>query len=575
MSEYRGRRRTPGMGTRAVPAPGEQQVVSPDEALLTRLRHELRTPINAIIGYAEMIMDETEEDRHEDLVPDLTRIIDEGQALLALVNRALYSTDRSVVVTPQAQSIFDGPLRHEFEVATIAILNACEWLQRVAAKTGNESLDADLRKIALASGRVRAIVGDTGMPVSTPPGGMTNLAAEMRTAVSLPAPRARLAGEPGHILIVDDQAINRELLARRLVQDGYTVAVAAGGREAMERVHEERFDIVLLDVLMPETSGFEVLSRLKGDPRTRDIPVLMISALDEMQSVVHCIEMGADDYLTTPIDPILLRARISSSLERKRRHDDELSYMDAIRRETNASRVLEDGMLPRELPRVRGVEMAAFFKPAQVIAGDFYEVVRLPGDRVGVVLGDVHSSRADTRLFIALTRSVLRTFAERLATGKRVDPLDVVMRINGYVRRESASTAVSLVFAVLDPRSGLVHYVNAGHVPPVILNEAGIRTVLIPTGPTIGAADDNAFARETAELSGGDCLLIHSDGITEAQNKHGAIFSEERLHGVFRAGAHTPASILARVEDAMNHFMGSSPITDDITVLAIRRESND
>ena len=568
MSENRGRRRAQ-QSPWNVPA-GAGTPESEEEALLARLRHELRTPINAIIGYAEMIQEEIGEQTSSDLLPDLTRIIDEGRALLALVNKALYAPERSAVQAPQAHSIFGGPLREEFEASTINILDACEWLQRAATKAENESLDADLRKIALAAARVRAIVGDpadiylaqaddnTGLP-----GRAGSLIAHQRT---------RPAGEPGHVLVVDDQAINRELLSRRLVQDGYTVSCAAGGREALERINSERVDIVLLDVMMPGTSGFDVLSRMKSDPRTLHIPVLMISALDEMQSVVHCIEMGADDYLTTPIDPILLRARISSSLERKRLHDDEQSYVEAIRRETDAARVLEDGMLPRELPRVRGVDMAALFKPAQDIAGDFYEVVRLPSDRVGIVLGDVQSSRTDTRLFIALTRSVLRTFAERMATGKRVDPLDVVLRINGYVRRESASTAASLVFAVLDPRSGAVQYVNAGHVPPVILNATGIRTVLIQTGPQIGAASDSAFARETAELSSGDSLLIYSDGITEAQNEHGAVFSERRLHDLFREGVRSPSALIARLEEAMNDFMGEMATTDDTTVLAIRRE---
>ena len=559
---------------RAISPPTDPGSTDSDTALLARLRHELRTPINAIIGYAEMILEEADERPNADLAPDVTKIVAEGRGLLALVNKALYTDAHSAVTAPEAHSIFRGPLREDFDAATLAILDACEWLQRAAAKSNDEALDSDLRRIALAAGRIRAIVSAAGERHSTPPEGVATIAEPAVEYGVVHMPKPRPMGEPGHILVVDDQAINRELLTRRLVQDGYTVDEAANGREALERIHEHRFDVVLLDVMMPETTGFEVLSRMKSDPRTRHIPVLMISALDEMESVVQCIEMGADDYLTTPIDPILLRARVSSSLERKRLHDDELSYVDAIRRETDASRALEDGMLPRELPRVRGVEMAALFKPTQDVAGDFHEVVRLPGDRVGIVVGDVRSSRADTRLFIALTRSVLRTFAERLASGKRVDPLDVVLRINGYVRRESASTAASLIFVVLDPRSGLLHYVNAGHVPPLILNASGIRAVLIQTGPTIGAAGDDAFARESLELRGGDCLFIHSDGITEAQNGNGAVFSEERLHALFAAGESTPSALIARVEQALTTFMGETALTDDVTLLAIRQDPN-
>ena len=574
MSE-RGRRRTPvtqpaqTASSAAVPSPASG---TGDDALLVRLRHELRTPINAIIGYAEMILEEGHERPNADLEPYITRIVDEGRALLALVNKTLYGQS-SGATAHEPDSIFDGPLRDDFDASTLSILDACEWLQRSAAKASDEALDADLRKIALAAARVRAIVSEADTPFVAPPDDLWS-ATQESVGQDIPQ-RPRTPGEPGHVLIVDDQAINRELLSRRLVQDGYTVAAAASGREALERVLAEPFDIVLLDVMMPETSGFEVLSRLKSHPRTRHLPVLMISALDEMQSVVRCIEMGADDYLTTPIDPILLRARISSSLERKRLHDDELAYIEAIRRETDASRVLEDGMLPRELPRVRGVEMAAAVKPAQEVAGDFYEVVRLPGDRVAIALGDVRSSRADTRLFIALTRSVLRTFAERLAAGKRVDPLDVMLRINGYVRRESASTSVSLLFLVLEPKSGVIHYVNAGHVPPVILDATGIKTILIPTGPAVGSGDDSAFARESAELAPGDCLLLYSDGITEAQNAAGAVFSDERLHAILEDGALSPTALLARVQAALSTFAGSAPLVEDVTLIAIRQAPSD
>ena len=572
MTGRHGRRRTPANPHPAYTAAIERGLGEAD-AVLSKLRHELRTPINAIIGYGEMILDEADDHSHPDLFPDLEGVIAQGRTLLALLNRALYTSDRSGVVALQAHSIFIGPLRDEFDSSTLAILDTCEWLQRAAAKAGDDSLDADLRKIAMAAAKVRAIVADVQGP-PTPPEGSTLID---DTPVGGPAIafQPRSANEPGRVLVVDDQAINRELLTRRLEQDGYVVQTAGTGRAALDRLRTEAFDLILLDVMMPGATGFEVLSRLKSDPRTRHIPVLMISALDEMQSVVRGIEMGADDYLTTPIDPILLRARVSSSLERKRMHDDEMAFIDAIRRDTDSPRDGGDGMLPRELPRVRGLEMASLFLPAPSQSGDFHEVVRLTGERVGVVLAHVRSTEGDTRLFIALTRSVLASFAERLASGMRVDPLDVVLRINGYVRSELSSTTASLVFAVIDPRSGTVQYVNAGHAPPVVLGPDGIRAVLIPTGPAIGAASDGAFARETTELAAGDCLLIHSDGVVEVQNENGAVFSEQRLHELLSDGSHLASAVVARVEDGVREFMGGLPNGDDITVLGIRRERRD
>ena len=134
--------------------------------------------------------------------------------------------------------------------------------------------------------------------------------------------------ETARILVVDDNASNRDLLFRRLSHDGHHVARADSGRRALEVLEVEAFDLILLDLLMPDLNGFEVLERLKADERWHDIPVIMISGLQETDSVIRCIEAGAEDYLAKPFNPVLLRARISACLERKRWRDRERRYVD-------------------------------------------------------------------------------------------------------------------------------------------------------------------------------------------------------------------------------------------------------
>jgi CheY-like chemotaxis protein len=151
------------------------------------------------------------------------------------------------------------------------------------------------------------------------------------------------------ILVVDDNEDNRYTLARRLRREGWThLAMAENGREALDKIAKERFDLVLLDIMMPEVNGYEVLERLKTDPGTRDIPVLMISALSEIESVVRCIELGAEDYLPKPFNPVLLRARINASLEKKRLHDQELSYLAEIERQRCRAEALLHAILPAQ-----------------------------------------------------------------------------------------------------------------------------------------------------------------------------------------------------------------------------------
>lgn len=152
----------------------------------------------------------------------------------------------------------------------------------------------------------------------------------------------------GRILVVDDYLINRMQLKRQLEQQGHIVALAENGRQALEMLEAGSFDLVLLDILMPEMDGFEVLERLKSDPVRRDLPVIVISALDEMDNVIRCIGMGAEDFLPKPFDPLLLRARLGACLEKKRLRDQEVEYLQQVAHVTAAAAAVEEGQFVME-----------------------------------------------------------------------------------------------------------------------------------------------------------------------------------------------------------------------------------
>jgi class 3 adenylate cyclase len=182
--------------------------------------------------------------------------------------------------------------------------------------------------------------------------------------------------ESSRILVVDDNASNREVLERRLVRDGHQIVTAATGSAALELVGKDTFDLILLDLIMPEMSGFEVLRRLKAAEHTSHIPVIVISALDELDSVVRCIEAGAEDYLTKPFNPILLRARIAASLEKKRLRDREKKFVTDLEWEKARSETLLLNILPPSIVnRMRNGEM--------VIADNVAEATILFCDLVG------------------------------------------------------------------------------------------------------------------------------------------------------------------------------------------------
>jgi class 3 adenylate cyclase len=149
--------------------------------------------------------------------------------------------------------------------------------------------------------------------------------------------------DPGAILIADDNRMNRLLLGRSLERHGHTVSFAEHGREALDLLRRQHFDLLLLDVLMPELDGYRVLEELKLDAHLRDIPVIMTSALDELDSVVKCVEMGAEDYLTKPINPVLLNARINASLDKKRLRDQQRELISKFATKEVADDLLTSG----------------------------------------------------------------------------------------------------------------------------------------------------------------------------------------------------------------------------------------
>lgn len=323
-------------------------MTSPD---ISRLRHDLRTPVNAVLGYCEMLLEDAPE-----RAGSLEAAIAAARHILVLIDTTLSSTTASV-----AHADLDR-LRAAMMPHQQAVLDAVDRLRRDGPL--DPATTADLARIEDAARRLLPSEAPPA-PAETPtmiieaPTVLTT--APPRPAAPTPvAPAAGTGASPCHILVVDDVADNRQVLERRLTRDGHRVSCAANGREALGLIQTGSFDLILLDILMPEVDGFEVLRRLKQSADTSDIPVIMISALDDLDSVVRCIEQGAEDHLTKPFDPVLLRARINASLDKKRLRDREREYLNEVKAIARAASAVEEGRYdPDALARtaLRGDEL--------------------------------------------------------------------------------------------------------------------------------------------------------------------------------------------------------------------------
>ena len=341
-------------------------------ALLANLRHELRTPLNAVIGYSEMLLEDVADgDVWERLRQKLEKVHAAGNQLLALVNDAL-RPDRAST---------GANLRDELRAPIEAIIGDCEVLSTEAGALGQAALIPDLQKIRSAAERFLSLINSADdLSRVTARGAPSHLLGEASDTSVVPddaglSEDAGLRTDGDLLLIVEDNEVNRDVLARHLGRQGYATAAAENGIEALEMVRTRKFDLMLLDVMMPEMNGYETLRLMKTDPYLRDIPVIMISALDDMESVVRCIEMGAEDYLPKPFDPVLLRARIGACLEKKRLRDQEIEYLRNVDHLTAAAAAVEAGKFdPATIEQVaaRSDELGQLARVFQRMAREVY-----------------------------------------------------------------------------------------------------------------------------------------------------------------------------------------------------------
>ncbi|MCU0485864.1 MAG: SpoIIE family protein phosphatase [Anaerolineales bacterium] len=387
---------------------------------------------------------------------------------------------------------------------------------------------------------------------------------------------------PPKILIVDDEPFNIDYLEQELEEANYLTISAANGLEALNRVRSDTPDLVLLDIMMPLMDGFEVLTRLKADPATRHIPVIVISALDNLQSVVRGIHLGAEDYLPKPFEPVLLQARIASSLEKKRLRDLEQQYLQSLERELEIGREIQLGFLPTTLPNLEGWELAAYFKAAKEVAGDFYDAFELADGSLMFLVGDVCGKGVGAALFMTLFRSLMRATAmtdpfQLSAKAEASTPAEHLQRVVSFTNRyvasvhNAASMFATVFIGVVDLPTGHLSYINGGNEPALLRRAGGELEELWPTGPIVGVIPEAQYAVKETLLQPQDVLLAFTDGITDALNPSEEAFGRQRVHELLQLDPGDAFSLVGRLETSLDQFIGTAHQFDDITLFALRK----
>jgi sigma-B regulation protein RsbU (phosphoserine phosphatase) len=387
-----------------------------------------------------------------------------------------------------------------------------------------------------------------------------------------------IAANP-RILVVDDNDDNRYTLTLYLELEGYTnLVIAENGEEAIAQLKDNAFDLVLLDVMMPKVDGYQVLTWMKGESHLSDLPVVMISALNEMNSVVRCIELGAVDYLQKPFNQHLLRARLGASLDKKRLRDLIRAHLARLETEIDAARSLQLSMLPRDFPQPSPdypVELYATMQPAREVGGDLYDFFRTDDGKFCFLVGDVSGKGMPAALFMARTKSLIRVVTElmRSVNGGTQEPAEIIGRVNRELCQNNDSMMfVTLFFGILDPKTGALAYCNAGHNPPYRLAKNWPGAVDDSKGLILGVRPNAVYETGLLNLAIGETLYVFTDGVTEAANEIHELFAEQRLERALAELQGEPCrGIVAGIKRSISEHVGAAEPSDDIAMLALRR----
>ncbi|MEO0013810.1 MAG: hypothetical protein RLZZ535_2199 [Cyanobacteriota bacterium] len=585
-------------------------------SILAHLRHELRTPINAIIGYSEMLLEEVETNHQKKCLNKLEQIRVCGMQLLASINTGLNPPSLPNNQLELQKILANPELQAKLQEPTQVVINCCQEL------IPNVEIDfvADLEKINQAAhrllGEIDNMVNFHSVDLSVQQlekGAIAQREGRLiaRQVATTQINHDQNIDDPGsleiptivfdhnshlsRILIVDDNETNRDLLSRQIEAQGYQAITAADGKQAIKMIQTGSYDLILLDIIMPEVDGYEVLKWIRNSS-WRYLPTIMISALDEMDSVVRCIEMGAEDYLAKPFNPILLKARVGACLEQKRLRDQESLYLAQLAQanekitslngrleaenmrlsaELEITKRLQMMLLPKEkeLSQIENLEIAGFMEPADEFGGDYYDVLQHHG-RITIGIGDVTGHGLESGVLMLMVQTAVRTLMENNETEPKKF-FEVLNRtIYKNVQRMDSNKNLSL--CLVNYHQGLLS-LSGQHEELVVVRSNGAieRIDTVDLGFPIGleeTIEDFVFQAQV-QLNTGDVVVLYTDGVTEAENNLGDQYGLENLCAIVKQSCQQSAQdIKQSIIANLRSHIGVQKVYDDITLVVLKQK---
>lgn len=377
------------------------------------------------------------------------------------------------------------------------------------------------------------------------------------------------AGEKKLVLVVDDAPANLQVVHSILKAD-FKVRVATSGAKALDLVKAEPHpDLILLDVMMPEMDGYEVCGVLKATPEARDIPVIFLTGKTEVDDETKGFELGAVDYIHKPFSPAVVKARVHTHLVLREAREQLARQLLEINNEMEMAREIQLSILPRETPKIKGLEIAARYIPMSLVAGDFYDFIIVDEKRVGVLVADVSGHGLPAALIASMLKVALAAQSRHAC-----DPALVLAGLNQSLCGKFKHHFVTAVYVFVDMEKNSMSYAGAGH-PPLLLWRISTKNVseVEENGLLLGLFPEQTYSMVEMPVAPGDKVLLYTDGILETRSPSKQEFGVELFKEFLKSKHNLRGDLFAEsLFDELSNWSENpkgQAQEDDITFLTI------
>jgi sigma-B regulation protein RsbU (phosphoserine phosphatase) len=371
------------------------------------------------------------------------------------------------------------------------------------------------------------------------------------------------------VLVVDDAPANLQVV-NSILKDDFKIRVATSGAKALELVKVKPHpDLILLDVMMPEMDGYEVCGILKASPETKDIPVIFLTGKTEADDETKGFQVGAVDYIHKPFSPSVVKARVHTHLVLREAREQLARQLLTINNELEMAREIQLSILPHEIPKIRGLGIAARYLPMNSVAGDFYDFILVDEKRVGILIADVSGHGLPAALIASMLKVALSA-----QSAHACDPARVLNGLNHSLCGKFKYHFVTAAYVFVDMEKQTMSYAAAGH-PPLLLWQTATASAseVVQNGLLLGMFPQETYSAVKIAVQPGDKAILYTDGILETSSPSDEDFGIELFKGFLESKHHLKADafadlLLDELAGWSKHAIGFHQ-QDDITLLAI------